>query len=93
MPLYYNSFTFLYKFHLLNVISIMGQVLVQVGRVFTNGPRDLSSIPGQVIPKTQKMIVDTALLNTQHYKVWIKGKMVQSRERSSTLPTPWCSSY
>ena len=28
-------------------------------------------IPGQVIPKTQKMVLDA---NTQHYKVWIKGK-------------------
>ena len=26
-----------------------------------------------------------ALLNTQYYKVWIKGKMEQSRERSNTL--------
>ncbi len=25
-----------------------------VGRVFTNGPEDLGSIPGRVIPKTQK---------------------------------------
>ena len=24
------------------------------------------------------------MLNTQHYKVWIKGKVEQSRERSST---------
>ena len=26
------------------------------------------------------------LLNTQHYKVWIKGKVEQSRESSSALP-------
>ena len=55
-------------------------------RVFANGPGDLASIPGRVIPKTQKMILDTALLNTQHYKVRIKGKVEQSRERSSALP-------
>ena len=53
--------------------------------VFTNGPGDLGSIPGRVIPKTQKMVLDTSLLNTQHYKVWIKGKVEQSRERSSAL--------
>ncbi len=53
--------------------------------VFANGPRDLSSIPGRVIPKTQKMVLDAALLNTQHYKVRIKGKVEQSREWSSTL--------
>ena len=46
---------------------------------------DLGSILGRVIPKTQKMVLDAALLNTQHYKVRIKGKVEQSRERSSAL--------
>ena len=32
------------------------------------------------------MVLDAALLNTQPYKVGIKGKVEQSRERSSTLP-------
>ena len=57
-----------------------------VGRVFTNGPGDLGSIPGHVIPKTLKMVLDTSLLNTQQYKVYIKGKVEQSRERSCVLP-------
>ena len=35
-----------------------------MGRVFANGPGDLDSIPGHVIPKTQKMVLDIALLNT-----------------------------
>ena len=34
-----------------------------VGRVFANGPGDLGSIPGRVIPKTLKMVLDTSLLN------------------------------
>ena len=55
-------------------------------RVFANCPGDLGSIPGRVIPKTQKMLFDASLLNTQHYKVRIKGKVEQSRERSSALP-------
>ena len=55
-------------------------------RVFPNGPGDLDSIPGRVIPKTQKIVLDASLLNTQHYKVWIKSKVEQSRERSSALP-------
>ena len=42
-------------------------------------------IPGRVIPKTLKMILDIFLLNTQQYKVRIKGKVEQSRERSSAL--------
>ena len=54
--------------------------------VFANGPEDLVSIPDRVIPKTQRMVLDAALLNTQHYKARIKGKMEQSREWSSTLP-------
>ena len=57
-----------------------------MGRVFPNGPIDLSSIPGRVIPNTLRMVLDTTLLNTQQYKVRIKGKMEQSRERSSALP-------
>ena len=34
-----------------------------------------------------------SLLNTQHYKVRIKGKVEQSREGVAPSPTPWCSSY
>ena len=49
-----------------------------VGRVFANGPRDRGSIPGCVIPKTLKMVLDTSLLNTQQYKVRIKGKVAPS---------------
>ena len=52
-----------------------------VGRLFANGPRDL----GSIIPRTLKMVLDTSLLKTQLYKVRIKGKMEQSREKSSTL--------
>ena len=54
--------------------------------MFPNGPADLGSIPGQFIPKTLKMIFDTSLLNTQYYKVRIKGKVEQFRERNSALP-------
>ena len=58
--------------------------------MFANGPEDRSSIPGQVISKTQKMVLDDALLNTQHYMVRIKGKVEQSMERSSALPYNTC---
>ena len=34
--------------------------------VFANGQVDQGSIPGWVIPKTQKMVLDATLLNTQH---------------------------
>ena len=57
-------------------------------RMFANGLGDQGSIPGRVIPKTQKMVLDASLLNTQHFKVWIKGKVEQSRERNMPSPTP-----
>ena len=40
----------------------------------TNGSGDRGSVPGHVIPKTQKMVLDASLLNTQHYKEWTRGK-------------------
>ena len=52
-------------------------------RVFANG---LGSITGQVVPKTPKIVINASLLNSQHFNVQIKGKMEQSRERSSALP-------
>ena len=65
--------------------NFFSKIIGLVGRVFANGPGDLGSIPGRVIPKTLKMIFGTSLLNTQQYKVPIKGKVEQSRERSSAL--------
>ena len=55
-------------------------------RVFANGLGDPGSLPDRVIAKTQKMVLDASLLNTQHYQVQIKSKVEQSRERRSTLP-------
>ena len=60
-------------------------------RVFANGLGELGSIPGRVISKIEKMVLDATLLNTQHYKIRIKwsnpGKEV------TPSPTPECSSY
>ena len=43
------------------------------------------SISGRVIPKTQKKsgggVLDASLLNTQHYKVWIKDKWRIQRKK------------
>ena len=64
-----------------------------MGRVFDNGPVDRGSISGRVIPKTQIVVHDFSLLNTQLYKLEIKGKVGSSRERSTLSPTPWSSSY
>ena len=55
-----------------------------MSNMFTNGPGDRGSIPGRVIPKTQKIVFDATMLNTQYYKVRIKDKVEQSREWSGT---------
>ena len=47
---------------------IYPQFSVHIGlmvRVFANVSVDLGSIPSRVIPKTQKMVLDASLLNTQ----------------------------
>ena len=62
-------------------------------RVFANGSGDLCSIPGRVIPKTFKMVLNTSLLSTHQYKVRIKGKVEQFRKGVAPSPTPRCSSY
>ena len=53
----------------------LNRLISLMGRVFDNGPGDPGSIPGRVIPKTFKMVLDTSLLNTQQYKVRMKGKV------------------
>ena len=64
------------------MLSLIGLV----DRVFANSLEDLGSIPGYVIPKTLKMVLDATLLNTQQYKVRMKVKVEQSREMSNALP-------
>ena len=59
---------------IITIIIIIIRAIGLMSRVFANGPEDRGSVLGRVIPKTQKMVLDTALLNTQHYKVGIKGK-------------------
>ena len=58
-----------------------------------NDPGKPGTNPRSSHTKDSKMVLDASLLNTQHYKVQVNGKVKQSRERSGALPTPWCSSY
>ncbi len=41
----------------------------------------------------KKMLLDAALLNTLHYKVWIKGKVEHPGNGVASSPTPQCCSY
>ena len=62
----------------MGLVSLWVRMMV---RVFTNGPGELGSIPVRIIPKTQEMVLDAALLNTQHYKVRIKdSEPIQGKE-------------
>ena len=60
-----------------------------ISRMFTYGSGDRGSILGRVIPKTQKMVLDTALLNIQHYKVLIRIKGSNPGNWVAPSPTPW----
>ena len=62
-------------------------------RVFTNGPGDLYSIPGRVVPKTQKMVLETALLTLGIIRYVSRVKWSNTRKGVVSSPTLWCSSY
>ena len=53
------------------------------GWIFANVPEDRDSIPGRVILRTQKIILDISILNIQHYKVRISGNVQQYKETRS----------
>ena len=56
-----------------------------MSRVFANGPGNWVQSQVESYQRLKKMVLDAALLNTQYYQVGFKGKVEQSRERSSTL--------
>ena len=62
-------------------------------RVFTCGLEDWGPISGWVIPKSQWMILDASLLNTQNYKAWIKGKWSNPGTGVAPFFTSRCISY
>ena len=82
---------FIFPQHHFEFNETLGQ-LGLMSKEFGNGPGDWGSIPGQVIPKTQKMILDAFLLNTQHYKVRIKIKWSNPETGVVPFPTPQCGS-
>ena len=76
-----------------NDYNFFNRLIGPVVRVFTNDPGDPGSIPGHVIPKTLKMVLDTYLLNTQQYKVLSRVKWKNPGKRIAPSLTPQCSSY
>ena len=71
-PFHPDNFQAFYKIDNIKIFSniyelfycYIDRLIGQVGRVFTNGPGDLCSIPGHIKPKTLKMVLDTSLLNS-----------------------------
>ena len=63
-----------------------------MGRMFTNGLGDLGSIPGQVIPKTLKMVLDTSL-TLSNIRYVSRVKWSNPGKEVAPSPTPQCSSY
>ena len=58
--------------------------------MFVNDPGGRDSISGRVILKTEKIVLEVVLLNTQHYKLRLKGKVEQG---VLVFPTFRCSSF
>ena len=57
-----------------------------MSRVFANDSGDQGSIPGRVIPKTKKMVLNATLLSTQHYMLRIKSS-------GAIQGMKWCPPY
>ena len=54
--------------------------------MFANNPGDLGSIPGRVIPKTLKMVLDTNLLKLSH--ITYVSRVKWSNPGKGVAPTP-----
>ena len=61
--------------------------------LLAKGPGDRDSILGQVIPKIFKIVLDSSLLNTQHYNIRIKGKWDNPEKKLTPSSTPRFCSY
>ena len=83
-----NDSTCLDAIYTLNRIVCKLLILDTIGlavRVFANVPGDLGSIPGRVIPKTQKMVLDVSL-SIIRYELRVKWS--KPRKGVAPFPTP-----
>ena len=71
-------------------------MLLDIGmmaRVFANSLGDLGSIPGRVIPKSQKIVLDTSFLTLSIIRYGSRVKWSNPGKGVVPSPTPWCCSY
>ena len=80
----YTLYTSMYQ----NIAKLLTLVLL-----CANGPGEQGSIPGQVIPKTQKMVLDASLLNSAFKRYRSRVKWSNPGKGVAPSSTPWCSSY
>ena len=69
------------------------QLIDQVGRVFANGLGDLGSIPGSVIPKTLKMVLNIPCLTLSNIRYVWRVKWRNPGKGVAPSPPPRCSCY
>ena len=65
----------------------------QVGKVFTNGPGDMDSIPGCVIPKTLKWYLIPPCLKLTNIRYVSRAMWSNPGKGVATSSTPRCCSY
>ena len=90
------------KYHFLSVWynSTWDWTQAMFGKVFTNGPGNLGSIPDRVIPKTQKKkkkkkkgYLMPLCLTLSIIRYGSRVKWSNPGEGVAPSPTPWCSSH
>ena len=69
------------------------QLIGPLGRVFANGPEDLGSIPGRIIPKTLKWYLISPWLTLNNIRYVSSVKWSNPGKGVAISPTPRCSSY
>ena len=69
------------------------QAIGLMSRVFANGPGDRGSIPGQVIPKTQKCYLMQPCLWLSIIRYGSRVKWSNAVNGVAPSSTPWCSIY
>ena len=55
-------------------------------RVFANGSVEAVQSQVESYQRVKKMVLDAAFLNSQHYKIRNKGKVVHFRDIGTALP-------
>ena len=87
------SSNFVVYFLKLKLILFYNRFFCPAVRVFANGPGDLGSIPGRVIPKTLKWNLIPPCLTLSIIRYGSRVKWSNPGNGVAPSPTPWCSSY